>query len=342
MLKDRRNFCAFCCLGALSGRLLDELTAVVRNSKPRDTGLTIAYDSFGPVEDGLLEQTSEYMDLVKFGLSTPLLVEKSKLVEKISRYHDLGVKVVSGGTLIEIAVQRNIIPQVLERLRALGFDVVEISESAGAMQLETKRQILDEISKLSLDYIFEVGWKDSRREKSSASMISRVQEAFELKSEKVIVELREEDGVSGPYTSREGMPWEMLNEIAGRFGPPNLIFKATQAPQRTALILEFGPSVNLAGVSINEILTLEMQRLGLTAETLGLSRPVQDVEGSPASKFVYHLIRAEHPIDQTTLIARSGLPKRTVQGALNYLVNKGLVRTVSEPSDMRRHKYALS
>ena len=340
MLKDRRKFCAFT-PSLMSGRLLDELIAVTRNSKPRDTGLTVAFDYFSPVEDELLEQTSEYIDIVKFGLSTPLLVEKSKLVERISRYHDLGVKVMSSGTLIEIAVQRNIAPQVLDRLRALGFDMIEISESAGAILLETKRQILDEISRLSLDYVFEVVWKDSRRAKSSASMISRVQEAFELKSERVIVELNEEDGVGGPYASREGMPWEMLNEIAGRFGPPKLIFKATQAPQRTALILEFGPSVNLAGVSINEILALEMHRLGLTPETLGLSRPVQNVEGSPASKFVYHLIRAEHPIDQATLIARSGLPKRTVQGALNYLVGKGLVRTVSEPSDMRRHKYAL-
>ena len=61
----------------------------------------------------------------------------------------------------------------------------------------------------------------------------------------------------------------------------------------------------------------------------------------PALIGVFSQTEAEHPIDQATLIARSGLPKRTVQGALNYLVGKGLVRTVSEPSDMRRHKYAL-
>src|SRR5437870_3019331 len=214
----------------MNGRLLDELITATRSSKPRDTGLTIASDSFSPIEDEVLEQTAEYIDFVKFGLSTPLLIEKSKLLERVSRYHALGLSVVSGGTLIE---------------------------------------------------------------------------------------------------------------IAGRFGPPNLIFKATQTSQRTGLILEFGPAVNLAGVPVNEILTLEMQRLGLTPETLGLSRPVEDDAGSPASKFVYHLIKSEHPIDQTTLILRSGLPKRTVQGALSYLVNKGLVRVVSESSDMRKHKFTL-
>ena len=325
----------------MNGRLLDELITATRSSKPRDTGLTIASDSFSPIEDEVLEQTAEYIDYVKFGLSTPLLIEKSKLLERVSRYHDLGISVVGGGTLIEIAVQRGITLQMLERLRALGFDMIEISESAGVIPLERKGQILDEISKLSMDYIFEVTWKDSERAKSPASVFSKVQEAFDLKSDKVIVELREEDTSGRPYAARDGMPWDMLNEIAGRFGPPNLIFKATQTSQRTGLILEFGPAVNLAGVPVNEILTLEMLRLGLTPETLGLSRPVEDDAGSPASKFVYHLIKAEHPIDQTTLILRSGLPKRTVQGALSYLVNKGLVRVVSESSDMRKHKFTL-
>jgi len=82
-----------------------------------------------------------------------------------------------------------------------------------------------------------------------------------------------------------------------------------------------------------------MQRLGLTIETLGVSPPVQNVQGSPAAKFVYHLIKLEHPIDQPTLIQRSGLPKRTLQAALSYLVDSGLVREVSDMSDLRRHKY---
>ncbi|TLY11137.1 MAG: hypothetical protein E6K84_08300 [Thaumarchaeota archaeon] len=62
----------------MSGRLLDELITATRSSKPRDTGLTIASDSFSPIEDEVLEQTAEYIDYVKFGLSTPLLIEKSK------------------------------------------------------------------------------------------------------------------------------------------------------------------------------------------------------------------------------------------------------------------------
>src|SRR2546426_1577611 len=144
----------------MSGRLLDELITATRSSKPRDTGVTIASDSFSPIEDKVLEQTAEYIDYVKFGLSAPLLIEKSKLLERVSRYHDLGISVVSGGTLIEIAVQRGIIMQMLERLRALGFDMIEISESAGGITLGKEGQILYEIPKPSIDSIFEVTWKN--------------------------------------------------------------------------------------------------------------------------------------------------------------------------------------
>jgi phosphosulfolactate synthase len=321
----------------MCARLLDEIIAAGRGGKPRSSGVTIASDPFGSLDTELLEQIAEYIDFVKIGMSTPLLVDRSKLQKRVGRYHDLGISVVSGGTLTQVAVQKDVTTEVLKRLNAVGFDMIEISESAGRIPSEKKRRILDEVSKLSMDYIFEVGMNDSTPVRSLGSTISRVQEAFELKSDKVIIGISN-DGTSG-LSSHEEMPWDALNEIAGRFGPPSLIFKAPRISQRTALILEFGPEVNLAGVPIGEVHALETQRLGLTAETLGLSRLVQNVEGSPAAKFVYHLIRAEHPIDQPTLIMRSGLPKRTVQAALGYLVSNGSVRKVPETTDMRRYKY---
>ena len=88
-----------------------------------------------------------------------------------------------------------------------------------------------------------------------------------------------------------------------------LIFEAPLESQLIALTLEFGPNVNLASVPVDDVLSLEMQRLGLTTETLGVAPPVQSVQGSPASKFVYHLIKSEHPIDQQTLIQSRGSPR---------------------------------
>ncbi|MDG6995873.1 MAG: phosphosulfolactate synthase [Nitrososphaerota archaeon] len=315
------------------------LSAIGREGKPRDKGLSVVSDRFDLLNRDLLEQAAEYVDYVKIGLSLPLILDRTKLIERIRYYHDIGVKVMSGGTLIQVAYKKRMATQVLERLRSLGFDTVEISESAADITREAKETIIDTIQKLSMDYLFEVGKKDLRRPSPQTYLISKIEEAFELKSPKVVIEAGESGAGVGIYNSQHEIDWDYLNEIVGRFGPPNLIFEAPLPAQRTDLILEFGPNVNIASVPMQDILRLEMERLGLTTETLGVSPPVQSVQGSPASKFVYHLIKTEHPIDQPTLIQRSGLPKRTLQAALSYLVEKGFVREVSDMSDLRRHKY---
>jgi phosphosulfolactate synthase len=286
----------------------------------------------------VLEQTAEYTDHVKIGLSYPLLLDRAKLIERIRFYHDIGVKVQTGGTLIQVAYKKKMLAQVLDRVHSLGFDTVEISEAATELPRETKEEIIATVKRLSMDYILEVGRNDPGHPSPVSFLSSKIEEAFDLKSPKVMIEAGAGLGV-GFYGTQGEIVWDILNEIVGRFGPPNLVFEAPLASQRTSLILEFGPNVNIANVSVDDVLLLEMQRLGLTIETLGVSPPVQSVQGSPAAKFVYHLVKAEHPIDQLTLIQRSGLPKRTLQAALSYLVESGLVREVSDMSDLRRHKY---
>jgi phosphosulfolactate synthase len=311
---------------------------LAREGKPRDKGLTYATDHLHILNKELLEQTSEYIDQVKIGLSYPLLLDRSKLIERIRFYHDIGVKVQSGGTLVQVAYKKKILAQILERVRSLGFDTVEISEAATDIPREAKEEIITTVKRLSMDFIFEVGRNDPGHPSPISYLTSKIQEALDLKSPKVIVEAGAGKGV-GIFGAEGEINWDTLNEIVGRFGPPSLVFEAPLVSQRTALVLEFGPSVNVASVPIEDVQVFEMERLGLTVETLGVSPPVQNVEGSPAAKFVYHLIKAEHPIDQPTLIQRSGLPKRTLQAALSYLVENGFVREVSDMSDLRRHKY---
>ena len=316
----------------------DTVFPVGREGKPREKVLTLVNDRLRPIDKDLLGPTAQYIDYVKIGLSPPILLEKTTLVERIRRYHDAGIKVQSGGTLVQVAYRKRIVSQVFEKLRAMGFDAIEISESAIDIPREVKEDIINSIKRLSMEYFFEVGKKDTGHQVPVSYLISKIQEAIDLKSPKILIEGGLGKGI-GIYDSEGEIIWDSLNEIVGRFGPPNLVFEAPLETQRTALILEFGPNVNLASVSLEDVLPLEMQRQGLTTETLGVAPPVQNVQGSPAMKFVYHLIKTEHPIDQTTLIQRSGLPKRTLQAALSSLVETGLVREIADMSDLRRHKY---
>jgi phosphosulfolactate synthase len=321
------------------------IPSFARSGKPRDRGLTIVSDTLAPFERGFIDQASEYIDYAKIGLSLPLVVDRSRLIERIRYYHDLGIRVMSGGTILQVAVKKGFVREILERLHSLNFDTVEISESAVTIEPEMKRDIIQRISSLSMDYMFEVGRKDLARNAGASTssslpyLMSKIEEAIEFKSSKIVIEAGESGRGVGFYDENGEISWDVLNDIVGRFGPPSLVFEAPKSSQRVALILEFGPSVNLAGIPMGDVFLLEMQRLGLTTETLGLAPSVRSVDGSPASKFVYHLIKSEHPIDQATLIQKSGLPKRTLQAALSYLMDRGLVREISDMSDLRKHKY---
>ncbi len=323
----------------MSERLKPGLPLFAREGKPRDKGITIVPDRLDwPLEKRFLDLSSEYIDYVKIGQSLPLIIDRSILVDRIRHYHDQGLRVISGGTLIQVALKKGFIHQVLERLQSMGFDTVGIGESAIDIPLESKKEIVDLISSLSMECIFEIGKKEGPR-LSTADLLSKIDEALKLNSQKVLLKAGRSGKWIGFYDQNGQISWDVLNEIVGRFGPPNLIFEAPEASQRVSLILEFGPSVNLASVPREEVLALEMHRLGLTTETLGLSPSIHTVEGSPASKFVYHLIKSEHPIDQAALLQRSGLPKRTLQASLSYLMNRGLVREVADMNDLRKHKY---
>jgi phosphosulfolactate synthase len=319
------------------------LPSFAREGKPRDRGLTIADDTLAPIERGFLDHGSEYVDWVKIGQSLPLIVDRSRLLERIRYYHDLGIRVMSGGTLLQVALKKGLVPEILDRIHSLNFDTVEISESVLEISRQTKQELIDKISSRSMDYIFEIGSKEANKYSDGGGsvqhLISKAEEAIELKSPRVIIEAGPRGAGSGIYDQSGEISWENLNELVGKFGPPRLVFEAPYIAQRISLVLEFGPGVNLASVPLNEIFLLEMQRLGLTTETLGLSPSAHSLEGSPASKFVYYLIRTEHPIEQATLIQKSGLPRRTLQAALSYLIEKGLVREVPDLSDLRKHKY---
>ena len=314
-------------------------TSFAREGKPRDRGLTIVSDNLSPFERGFIDQAAEYIDYAKIGLSLPLVADRSRLLERVRYFHDLGIQVISGGTLTQVAVKKGFVREVLDRLHSLSFDAIEISESILDIPPEKKEEIIQIASSLSLDYIFEVGRKEPKNGTQGPYLISKIEEAIKLKSSKIVIEAGESGRGVGIYDENGEISWDLLNDIVGRFGPPNLVFEAPNQRQRVSLILEFGPGVNLASVPLGDVILLEMERLGLTTETLGLAPSVRSVEGSPASKFVYHLIKSEHPIDQAALIQKSGLPKRTLQAALSYLVEKGLVREVSDMNDLRKHKY---
>lgn len=63
------------------------------------------------------------------------------------------------------------------------------------------------------------------------------------------------------------------------------------------------------------------------------------IRGGPAAKFIYYIIKTKYPIEQSELINITLLSRRTVQSAIDELVEQGLIMNETSSIDARKKVY---
>jgi phosphosulfolactate synthase len=315
---------------------------IPRVSRPRSTGVTHVLDRLVPLHATELGYIAPYIDIAKIGWGLPLLLPRATIRDRLKTYHEFAIEVSTGGTLLEYAVTHDRVPHLMDEARELGFDIVEIS--SGIIELSAAQ--IDKLAKAaddrSLDYIIEVGKKDTHYQLSLKETISQIAHAKTLHPRKVIVESRESGRGVGIYDSDGAIKWDWVRSILAEHSAEGLIFEAPQESQQVQLIREVGSDVNLGNVALRSVAPLASERLGLRGETFGTIRTAKSVKGPPAAKFLYFLLETYHGLDQSQLAQMSRLPRRTVQSALESLRQQGLVQESVSLHDSRRREYRLS
>lgn len=311
-------------------------------ARPRGVGLTHVLDRLDPgrIED--LRYLAPYMDIIKVGWGLPLLLPREQVRGRISAYHDLGVEVSTGGTLLELAVVRERTAAFLDEARGLGFDFVEISDGIIELSRVQIEQLVHEVRRRSLGVLIEVGKKNPQNQLSLRETLDRVGHALSLKPRKVILESRESGRGVGIYDGDGGIKWDWVHSIAAHHPTADLIFEAPSEAQQIALLMELGRDTNLGNIALGSVAPLASQRLGLRGDTFGALRSGRGVKGSPATKFLFFLLESYRGLDQSELVRISRLPRRTVQSGLTELARQGLVREGVSLTDSRRREYRLA
>lgn len=311
-------------------------------TRPRSVGLTHLLDRLAPQHDHELEYLSPYIDIAKSGWGLPLLLPREMIRARIKKWHDFSVEVSTGGTLLEYAFTRDQVPQFLDEARELGYDLIEISSGIIELSPAQIEKLADSARERSLDYLVEVGKKDTHYQLSLKETIAEITHARSLHPRKVIVESRESGRGVGIYDSEGVIKWDWVRSILAEHPAEELIFEAPMESQQIQLIRELGADVNLGNVALRSVAPLATERLGLRGETFGAIRTVKGVSGPPAAKFLFFLLETYHGLDQTQLAQMSRLPRRTVQSALESLRQQGLVQESVSLHDSRRREYRLA
>jgi phosphosulfolactate synthase len=311
-------------------------------ARPRTVGLTHILDRLQPEHLEELRPLAPYMDIVKIGWGLPLLLPREKVRARIKFFHDIGVEVSTGGTLLEYAVVRDRTTAFMDEARELGFDLIEVSDGIIDLSRAQIERLAKDVARRSLDVLIEVGKKNPQNQLSLRETLDRIEHARSLKPRKVIIESRESGRGVGIYDGEGAIKWDWVRTILSDHPPEELIFEAPMESQQIGLLKELGQETNLGNVSIGSIAPLASQRLGLRGDTFGALRSSRAVKGPPATKFLYFLLETYRGLDQSELVRLSRLPRRTVQSALVELRRQGLVREGVSLVDSRRREYRLA
>jgi phosphosulfolactate synthase len=323
--------------------MLDDLIEDrVDHKKPRHNGITYIIDKFQGFDRENFEIITPFIDMVKIYGAYPLLISEDHLIKRIDFYHKNNVLVSTGSTLTEYALRENILDKFVEECKIAGFDIIEISENNIHLPIDEKKKIIKIIESHNLRHQWKIGRKDPRRQLTMDETIKRANGALEMNpQEKIILEANLGYNV-GIYDEKGDIKWNLLSAITSKISPNNIIFEVPLEIQQAVLIAEFGQRVNLGEVKLENVASIESQRRGFLSKASFSINPVKKgPDGSPATKFIYYIIRNKHPVEQSELIHTTNLPRRTVQASVEELRNQGLIIEKNSLDDTRKKVYNL-
>ena len=242
-----------------------------RSFKPRKTGLTMVIDKglgLNQTQD-LISTAADYIDIVKLTFGTSAFYDSELLKQKIHLLNQAGIKVMPGGTFLEVAIWQNRFKAYLDRAQELGFTAIEISDGTLDISPLLRQEVIAECLKRGFMVISEVGKKDPKEAPPLSFLIDQAKEDLAHGAFKVIIEAREAGRGVGIFDQEGKTKTEELDEIIEAMGDPDfLIWEAPLKNQQQDLILRLGCNVNLGNIPPEEVLALEALRQGLRGDTL--------------------------------------------------------------------------
>jgi phosphosulfolactate synthase len=237
-----------------------------RTGKPRESGITHVIDKGLCIDElkGLFEVAASYVDIVKFGWGTSVVVEN--LEQKIAFCKEHEVDAYCGGSLFELAHQRGAVDDYVAFLKHHDVGLIEISDGIIELPLDEKLRYIERFSK-DFKVLSEVGSKDVNAVVAPSRWVKQIRAELDAGAWKVINEGRE-SGTVGLYRGTGEIRTGLIDEIETNLDTEKLLFEAPQKAQQVWLIKHFGPNVNLGNIAPSEVISVETIRQGLRADTM--------------------------------------------------------------------------
>lgn len=228
-----------------------------------------------PWVEPLLPVAGAAMDVWKMGWGTAYL--ETDVAAKVALLLGAGIRASTGGTLLEIAWAQGKTAPFFDWAEATGFPCLEVSNGTVGMPPSEKTRLIRRAASRFI-VLSEVGSKDPEALAVPAAWADEVARDLDAGATWVVAEGRE-SGTVGLYDPDGGVREGIVEALVG-VNPERVVFEAPRKDQQAWLIRRLGPDVSLGNVAPTEVLGLEALRLGLRADTIGLTQPAAAAAGA--------------------------------------------------------------
>ncbi|CUS26817.1 phosphosulfolactate synthase [Paucilactobacillus oligofermentans DSM 15707 = LMG 22743] len=220
--------------------------------------------------DDLLETAGDYISFAKLGWGTSATMDTELITLKNEKYQNHDIITYPGGTLLEVAVMKNMYKQYLQEAKQLGFNGIEVSDGSTTIGVAVREQLIVQAREAGFFVISEVGKKNLNldHEMTIDERLSLISRDLDSGAQFIIIEAREAGKDIGIYNQAGGIMNDELDALAAN-GIGHLIFEAPLKNQQVSLILKYGSQVNLGNIATDEVTSLETLRVGLRGDTVG-------------------------------------------------------------------------
>jgi phosphosulfolactate synthase len=256
-----------------------------RPGKPRESGITMVNDIGWPAAftEDACQSYGHLIDIIKF-TSKLLTYDVEAIKQKVGSCLKRDIVAQPGGMVVEIARALGKEREALKKLKALGFNLIEMSASEKAdRDMDEERRFADLCRSLDLDIIGEVGKKfptgdgtrRGEREINVEETIRQFQGLIEMGAKYCYWEghvLRRIVGETGDEILAR---WDTIGPqvlaVVKEVGLEHIIFEVSphipythRRQQQFWWVRTFGPTVNLGNVRLDEVPVLEDVRRGVS------------------------------------------------------------------------------
>ncbi|WP_308639032.1 phosphosulfolactate synthase [Paenibacillus silvisoli] len=224
----------------------------------------------------LLETAGGYIDCVKLGFGTAPLYPTDLLLSKIELAKRCGLTVMPGGTLLEAAVEQDVVPAFFNTACRLGFNGIEVSDGTIELNRKLRTELIQEGVKHGLHVVTEYGKKLTGSLVDVKELAATAEADWQAGAQMVTIEARESGVGVGLFDRNGECPSSLLETVRHAIGDISRIMWETPLKSQQALLLQtFGADVNLGNIQPSEALALETMRRGLRSDTFHFGARVE-------------------------------------------------------------------